>query len=316
MEKYLSNKELKNLDDIAKVTMEIVSIYDILCDLETKGKKDSQSYRLYLENLKNKVLIERDMYAKISKSNIIKYIDFVSSNCDNTYLNIDFMLKNYRNRDFNYISCLRIMWKLKQREIFLGENQNKFQKSVLFIKFGLSKCFSILESYIDNCLIDNEKKKLIYYKYFVSYFSNINEELMFESGFCVNNIDDISYVVNCEEDKELFNIYLKIMKDDLIRNMIDVLKISDEEFENLDTKLKIKIKLLNIRGWLLLFDADTVDDINFWFHEYIESDEYLNRHIFDKKYKNVEREIIGVFKKYNSDRGKYLVRKKKNDNRF
>lgn len=166
---------------------------------------------------------------------------------------------------------------------------------------------------MEDCILDEsaiDKNILIYEKYFNALYISSDENILLNNNFCVLDLhNDINIDFN---DMNNLVLRMEVIKN-IKKEIVKLLDLSDEDYENSDTKILCSIDILSLRSFMLLLSEEMVNDVKLWFYEYIESLEYLDKHKFDKKYKNTEEYIINSFKKYNDDRVKYL-RKKKAEN--
>jgi len=300
------------LDRICNITIDICQLYEELYKLEIFDLKEINEYKNKLELLKNKVSKEDKLYSSIEDLNDVTRISTAILYSYNKKVEIDTknMLNQYRNKDYDDIARKRIVRKLYNRfsiEMSKGLKFNLEDKFMIFDEIKKKKFYSILENSIGNSDGNIDKNILIYEKYFNALYISSDENILLNNNFYIEDLDEVSNV----DFNDMNNIVLKLEVMDTIRKeIVRLLDLTDEDYEDSDTKVILSIDILYLRSFMMLLNEDMVNDINIWFHEYIESFGYLSKHKFDKKYKNTEEYIINAFKKYNDDRAKYLSRKR------
>jgi len=86
----------------------------------------------------------------------------------------------------------------------------------------------------------------------------------------------------------------------------DLLKMKDSDFNNEKGQILLIIKQCLLRGYFLLMEDETIEDVDDKFHSILGEDEYLDEHYYDV---TSEQTIITSLKMVENDKNKKMVLK-------
>lgn len=324
---YLSGEDLKRISKILEGSKSIENLYNKLYELELDDKKDTEEYKTQIQYLRYSLDLENRLYQNSNFSAdkcsaLIKYLIKFKLNKD--YIDCE---EYIINQDCNNIHILRVLRFLTQqivnddggyKELYLTESDSSiFNMENLTKAKQYTNICNFMENDIHNLfllflqeLIDNKnysfyKNEFIRVKYNLSFINSKLEKQMIDNNFNINR----DVYLSSKLISDLYGIDLEIynfMRDDYASAFLDThisefLKLGDIDYNERTKSISSMIRSCYIKSYLLMMSDDKIYDCNSEFHEYIESEEYINKHPNDTI---SEKLIINCFKGVRKDRTK------------
>ena len=312
MEEHEFNKTMKV---IISASYAIKDIYKKLAVLEEKGKKNNKEYDKLIKNLNIMQEIEEIYYQKLDKG-ITTYYDFIYE-FDAFYLeqiDEDVMerISNhliYRSEKATDYDSKYFYQKYYQKHADVLDINN--EKLSIIKMAEIEKYFyrNVLNTYLYLLeMKSKQNKNIIKEKYKVFNMYKHMEKDFIKENFNAHEI----YYFDTKTMAKYYNVdekkYKKYLESLIIREFTsqleDTLRITDEEFETEYSESKIESIECYFRALFTFMEPKTIDNLNYLFHEYIESDKFKKK--FPTSNKSVEL-IIKSFKKIKKDRNKVKV---------
>lgn len=338
MERYRLNKQdFELIDRLVKTTNSIETLYKKMYDLEISGKKDSNEYKKLLDYLKMTIEVEDKIYqdANLDYLRCIGLADYIiEDRLPDGFTNDveSIMSQNYDNRvlrrilsilfhkvisDYNGIKEM-LPNELVDLMIQLGmPNPDKIVSQAIYSSIELQKAFekdtfsgflTFLQEFINKKDYANFKEQLISSKYNTSFINKAIESDMISSSFDIPE----TFYVNSRFVADLTNTDLDLYK--LLKNsygvkestkqISEVIEMGDMDYSDPKKATSSILRQCLMRASFLLMSDEVISDVNYEFHEFVESEKYLNRHSHDRI---SEQLIINCFKSIKRDRSKPSV---------
>lgn len=328
------SKEIEKIDRIINITTSIDETYIGLYELELKDKKNNDEYKRLLEYLKSLKNIENNLYndENLTMEKCSVWANYILSN----KVHKDFFdgIEGIIIRDQKYRVFIRILGILKKKVIYdtnnvtrlmpkemtnLIKNQSipnldKLTNYAIKSNIDLNKSIEkdtfngfllFLQEFIDNNKYLDIKNQLIQTKYDIAFIDVDIENDMISNTFNIQN----TLYENARFTADLYQIPLDALT--MIKNsngstnaliqISEIIKINDEDYSDKEKLITSILRQCLLRSSLLTLTDDTIDDVNFKFHEIIECAEYLSR---NPKNDISEKKIIECFKGIKKDKEK------------
>lgn len=329
----LTKEDYEFLENITKITLSINKLYKQLYELDLNNQKNSAEYIKVLDYLNVAVEAEGWQYNKTNLNfnkcmALIEYI--LNKNFSRELPNIDEFIITHQNDDqvvwrilanldnrlrFDCVEVKRLIseqihhsyttfdshYMASMVADFLSDNR-KLEKS---LEDDWLDAFLII---VEECLNNNDNSKfksiLLKAKYITTFINSNIESNMIGDSFNIYNI--VGYNFNkmanyLNIQRSLFNdLKNKYGKDEFIYQRDELLKISDHHYKDEDKKAIAILTRCRMRAAFMFMDANTINDVNFNFHELVDRNN-------DRKTTISESIIVDAFKKINADRKKYKI---------
>ena len=294
--KMFTMDDLYLTEKLLKVSNSIYNLFNILCDLDIKGKKDNDEYKKNLDYLKIALSVENDLYKNnhLNSDRCNEIIEFI----------IMSMLPRKMIDDFEALSLFkfdnsttrRIINALNKKKIMVYDeigkifSENEYEdryiedlQDILFVN-NLIRSY-ILEDLINAIIVFNEEELqkeenanyrdcLIRMKYFIAYIYKENGEDLLKREF--NPYDRIL------DNTKMYAFATKLNSNDLAdikREFLSKLAIK-QIYKILSTNIheKILIRKSILRASFMLMNDEILFDINEFFTKLIN----VNDNIYNK----------------------------------
>ncbi|MBQ9072130.1 MAG: hypothetical protein IJY25_03125 [Bacilli bacterium] len=301
---YLSGDDVNKINRLLETAKAVEKLYNKLYILEINGQKETDEYKKQMEFLNISIDLENRLYKKYNfsiekQSILIKYL--VNFKYHKNYIDNEACIIN---QDYANIHVRRVINKLTNelsktkagiKEIYFEEvelMENDMKESINNIRVLkelqrdiFSSYLLFLQEYILNEQYKCYKNEFIKSKYNLSFVYEKIEKIMLNNNFDINKelylgsklVSDILKI-----DLQVYNY----MKDDYSSSFLKDIVFEFIEFKDLDYNDKNKsvsamLRMCYIRSCLLMVSEQKITDINCELQEYINSEEYLNKHIND-----------------------------------
>lgn len=317
-----NNLEKEDIALIMQIAISIETLYIKLFNLEINGKKETEEYKRTIEYLKISIETENELLQNKflnNENHIATTLDFIkekmSENNSDNYKNVT--SQNCSDRaNTRIFNKLHLMYKekpiiLQTLEKYLDESEKELLQKML-IKNELDK--SIERDFINTYLFllqqyctESQDKEVLPYllsvKYNLSYSISSIEDGLINSKFEVPD-------TLCLESSITANIFsvseeeYKMAKDDYgtrfaLSQIIRILSMDSNNYSNPKNKAELISKQCFLRAAFILMDEETLEELNYMFHNKIESKEYLS----DYPNNSINEDIIAkCFRKINNDK--------------
>ena len=333
----LEKRNYETIEKLINITRSIDVLYKKLYELEILGKKETEEYNKNLDYLKIAIDVENKIYNDInsdSNLSILIYDYLLQDRLPDEFISDKDCIVL---QDISNLVIRRIISTLKRQIMsnvdVIKDIISKELTSIIKVITNFIDNINILENEMINLSILVESLEKDLYGGFLSFLKenmtdknneNIINELIktkylvlfinknIESDMLINNFNISEYFeLNSNYIAKLIkmpNNELKEYKDlyyeNDITNQINKLLIISNSDYNISTKnIEAILRECFIRAIFLFLSDSNISDLNFDFHEYIESDEYKelynNNDISESK-------VINCFKTINSDRKKTI----------
>ena len=330
----LATNDLKFLKEVIKIATDINNQYNMLTHIEIEGNKGSKEYKQQIENLKESIKKEDQLYNSISKDT--KRCMLIAGYILETMIPRSFPpdFESVINQDSQNIIIRRVL------NILTGiatSDYKEIQKAIpeelkeTLNSLGLQDTGKILSQSLET---STEIKRALERDYFNVFLVLIEEarqnskdleeqgklgKIKYDISFLRKDIDLVSS--NFELPKALYleaklvangyNIDNKMFKlfgnhygtDIANKQIIELLLLSDKDYDE-ENKFCSILRQNYLRASFIFLDAETISDINSDFHDSIEGKGYLEEHSNDTISSEI---IIDAFKKIKKDAEKYSV---------
>ncbi len=333
----LMDEDYKWLEKIIKISTSIEKLYKEIFVLEINGQKDSETYKKNMDYLNISLEVESKIYENVT-FNYLKYDELISYLTNQLPSNILDMPECIIERDYRERVIRRIIYNLlaQLQEIALKKykvelpddilnfasqfgvfNLNQIANITIYfdneIKKSLGKDFLtgyliFLQEFINNDNFNDFQKDLIKSKYNVSF---LNKHI--ESEFKNNNfqIPDVFYPNSSlvpDFSRINSNIYIDLKDSYSFRQAIyqisKLIETSNQDYQDYNQKLTSILRECLIRATFLFMSNEKLEDLNYQFHEYLESDEYRKKSLNNKISEEI---IINCFNNIKKDRNKINI---------
>lgn len=322
-ENILTIKDYELFQELLLVTSSIQKIYHNLYELEICNKQNSEEYRKQISYLNISIQVEDDLYSKFDKvlaEKIYKMIyNFLSKKNSEIVRRILNILSD--KFIFDEVSVIELL----PDEIcdsFIDSDLHELDLKVNHFITGSVEMYKILkkealmgvlvflQEFIDNKDCEKIKNLLIHAKYKLCLVNKnieinlLNDEFNISNFLYTNSSVLASFLsINEQEYSALKETYYL---QEVYKNIDELLKESDDNYNKEDTQLSSVLHQCFIRSYFLLMKDESIEDANYDFHKLLEDNDYLKAHF---NYKISEMKIIKCFKKVKEDRVKKIVLK-------
>lgn len=329
----IEKRDLEQIENIIKTTQSIETLYKRLYELEINGKKDTKEFKTNYDYLTIALEVEENNYknANLTAEKIqawIKYIfetkvpkEFYSDS--ESVVRQDYSNKTIRrilnilsNKKRSYFEVpeeisndvfLKNIMKLagidNPSELFEEATQATAEMDFAFNKDYTNSILHIIKELLNKKEYANYKNNLIGTKYYLSFLNKTVEEGLLFSEF---EIPEMLYFISSNKanvyklDSTEFKIFKKEYAfEKTIVQILGMLKLSDLDYANEKNAITSILRECFIRAGFMLLDEDTLEDLNYEFHEFLESNDFLEEHKHDKISTQL---VINCFKKIKKDK--------------
>lgn len=332
MEKYILTKnDYEQIEKIIKTSLSIETLYKRLYALELDGKKDTEEYKINLDYLSIAKEVEEKEYSdfNLTEEKAKAWANYLlSDKLPSTFLqNVDSLVEqNYAN-----ITLRRILSNLINitEESVLKDQLPKELVDIMKL-VGIDDADKVISDAAISC---SELRRAFEVDLINAYLYILNEQIeknnhFKESKECLMSAKYNAIFINREiENQMLFRefsipelVYFtsKIiadkdnMKDDMykhlrneygkvysVKQISEMLEIGDLDYNNVSLATTSLLRQCLMRASFLLMSDDSISDVNYNFHEFIEDERYLKNHRYDKI---SEQLIINCFNCIKKDR--------------
>ncbi len=326
MKKYeLNEQDYQNINNLIKISQQILDLYNELYELELEDKKNTDEYNLAINRLRKRLFEENDIYKKIGNSFVknTQLLNFLVDNKIDEFESEKFFqeLLNFDSTSIILRIIHRITQNLTKNKQHLTDGIKSFFKSnglddkepIQSIKIGLKvrenivldiiNCFlAIVQLQTKNNINQKNINNLKKIKYTSSYLYSGIETCMLKNSFeieqnpyigikLIGQINDLpDEVIDKMKDWYGVDFYYYILKELLVLN--------DYDLKQDDIMTKVLVYQSLLRSIFLLISNEKIMDLNDQFHNLIESANFQD---FFKDRKQVIKIIIKAYKKVKSD---------------
>ncbi len=317
MKIYIPNRQDYDLiHKLLIITKSIESLYKKMCELELNGKKNTKEYNGLITLLKETVEEENKIYsdANINEERGVGLTFYIME--QNLPENTENDVESTINQNYNVRTYRRIinnLFNIGVSDYKSAKLRNAFEKDIINGYLSFMQDFANSKSY------EEKKDQFIINKYNTAFINKSIESDMLSSSFDIPKTFYVSsrliadvYNVNLTFYKSISNDFYAKEAAKQISRLIDIF---DEEYKyDDDNKLSSILRQCYLRSAFLFLDDELLTDMNDSFHEFVESDEYLDKHSNDTIGTQL---VINCFKSIKKDRNKPAIlslgfRKQKN----
>lgn len=335
MKDYILGKEdFEQIDNLIRVTFSIDNLYTQMYNLEINGKKDTEEYKKLLDCLNKYIATEKKLYNNNNNLNYEKCVAWV------TYLvkdrlpsyppnNIDTIAtQDYSNRiikrilnileskiisdnnNVKYLIPKEVVEKLKETEIperVISESANNSVAILCALERDLINTYlTILQELILKDDYRSFRSQLINSKYNAAFFNKDIETKLLSSNFDIPDtlyidsklVADLHGLTTETYEKIKESYYTKISA----RQVSEVVEMGDMDYSDLTKATTSIIRQCLMRAAFSLMNDETLSEVNYLFHEFIEDKNYLDRHPSDRISQQL---IVNCFNSIKQDRKKH-----------
>ena len=331
----LTSHDYQWLKEIIKNTESIDSIYKKLYELEINGQKDSKEYNDYLDYLKIALEVEAQIYesGKLDFNRGAALYNYIVEDRlpDHTLTDKESLIaQDYDSRVLRRIlgSIKKIMtsdYKSLQGQMVPPQivelmraigmpNVNERVSNAVYSSVEIKNAIdhdvfhgflTFLRDLLNNSKYEEYKPNLIATKYNAAFVDKDVEEDLLEKSF---ELPEGFYLsVNfaagvCDTPQRLLDI-IKNQKglDEATHHLIGLVKVHDEDFDDKNKAFGVLLRQCFVRSAFLLMDEELLGELNYQFHNYVESDEYLEENPNDSV---GQQKAFDCFKRINEDKKK------------
>ena len=257
----------EKIDEVYKLGYSIEKLYKELCNLEMNGQKDTSEYQTYFDYLKIALEVEEDYYQRTfntfdkSSQYFVKTFD-ATQIADN---DIDSIIKQKYDDKVSRRIINRLKVQISKSYDYLPQNKIKKQikhNKLLDTNLAMVNCFrsnilcneecyltflSFLHIFISKIKKSYYKEMLIKTKYYIAYINRDVESALLDNNFniyipAIQNANFKAYLTAIPTNEYRHN------KDEFVfkhayREMLQLIKISDEDYQNTNIGLSAIIRL-------------------------------------------------------------------------
>lgn len=318
-ENNLTYEDFKQIESLLKNNTNIDKLYSKLYTLELEGHKDTEEYKKHLEYLSMFLEFEEKIYkeANLSIKKTLSWINFLNQKSNNKI--VARILYNLFTRITKSYNELLTIPNSQTEEITkllsinaMGPNKETICKCIVLketIEKNLYLPFlNFIEAYIQNNTNKELHENLLSGKYNTLFTNPKIEKIALSNNF---TISPIPHVIE-EIPKEIDNINVELYKNikDLISYTIaegeiyHLLEISDFEYNDISKTTISVFRQCMLRSAFQIMSDEKISDLNFSFHEYVESENYQESHPNNDISYNL---IVHNFKEIKKDKNKRKI---------
>ena len=329
----LEKNDYEQIESIIKTTKSIETLYKRMCELEINGSKNTEEFKKNFDYLTIALDVEENIYknANLTSEKIqawIKYI-FETKVPEEFYTDSESVVRqNYSNKTIRRIlnilstkhqSYFRISEQISNdiflknimkliginnpNELFEKATQATIEMESAFNKDYSNSVLHIIKELLNKKEYDNYKGNLISTKYYLSFIDKTIEEGLLFTEF---DIPETLYFISSNKalahklDADKFKIFKKgYALEKTVLQISGMLQLSDLDYTNEKIAISSILRECFIRAGFMLLDDDTLGDLNYEFHEFLESEKFLDEHKHDKISTQL---ITNCFKKIKKDK--------------
>lgn len=309
-------EDLEKLEKITKVTYLIEALYKKFIKLEQKGMKDSEEYNKCLYYLDVVLDMEKKRYNNpimevkqcIKLDELLYHMTDVSEFSDEYIIN-----QKYDKRVVGRIKNNLLSISIKDNKTmpnYISDEDFNFLDNICLIEsnseLNLKLAFIyLLDKYINNDKYKNVKNELIEAKYSFIFTNKEVEKILVKNKFMLEDIIYIDNFYNILEDDKI-NIIKEFAQLCYLEHSEKLLKIEDLDYNDNSKFIVSILRQCFIRASFVLMNNDSIEDLNDYFHELIDSEKFTNKYPNSNISQNL---IIECFRKVRKDRVKVRVLK-------
>ncbi len=312
MEEYkIDIKDYELIRKLMQTTTSIETLYKKLYDLEIRGLKNSQSYEKYLDYLKIALEVENKTYedATLSTERCAAIFEFLlTDRVPDGFLSDteSIMSQNYNNRVTRRILGILIQKLFSDSEysksMVADEIMNKYMITdgsafdpSLFDSVSASiemqdalevdmirAYLKLLQEFVDSKYLSVYRDDLIKSKYNMVFINKRVENDLVNNKFNVPEIlklDSMLVAELAELDMEVYRLITNIFGvKESAGQISELIEVGDQEYRNSSKVIEAILRQCYMRSAFLFMSEDSISDINYEFYEFIEGDNYLQRH--------------------------------------
>ena len=315
----IETNDLKKIESLLKNNTNIDKLYEKLYTLEIEGKKESKEYQKHLEYLSIFLECEEKKYKEtdLTIQKALSWIYLLNKKSDNKIVTrIIYNLFSRIAINYNELEVLsleELQHIAKALSITAsGTNKETISKCIV-LKDNIEKniyytFLNFLESYIESTTNGELKEKLIAGKYNTLFTNPKIEKIAFSNKFDISSIPHL--IEDIHTKLPVLNNHLYKSVKDLISYTIangeikELLQISDANYNDILKTTTSIYRQCMLRAAFQIMSDEKISDLNFEFHEYVESNNYISNHQNDHISYNL---IIHNFKQINNDKVKKKI---------
>lgn len=289
----LDTNDFKKIESLLKKVTNIDKIYEKLYTLEIEGKKDTEEYEKHLEYLLIFLECEEKIYkeANLSITKALSWIYFLNEKSDNKIVvRIIYNLFSLITANYNKLASLsheELQYIAKALSINAsGTNKDTIAKCIVLkdnIEKNLYYTFlNFLESNIESTTNIELKNNLIAGKYNTLFTNPKIEKLVLSNKFDISPIPHViedAYTILSPLNNDLYRCVKDLISHTIATGEIsELLKMNDTDYNDIQKTTTSTYRECMLRAAFQIMSDEKISDLNFNFHEYIESKNYQNDH--------------------------------------
>jgi len=307
---------LERLEKIAKVTYLIETLYKKFIKLEQDGMKDSEDYNKYLYYLDVVLEMEDKYYNKptMEIKEIIKLDELLYYMTDISEFSDEFIInQQYDKRVIGRIKNKFLSLSTKHTKClpnYINDEDINFLDNICLIEanseLNLKLAFLyLLDKYINNDKYKSVKNELIEAKYSFIFTNKDVERILAKNKFVLEDIIYIDNFYNILEEEKI-NIITEFAQLCYLEHTEKLLKIENLDYDDNKKFVSSVLRQCFIRASFLLMDNNEIDELNNYFHDLIDSNDFIHKYPNSNISQSL---IIECFRKIKKDRTKVRVLK-------
>ena len=312
----IDTDDLHKIESLLKNNTNIDKLYTKLYTIELDGKKNSDEYIKHLEYLLIFLEFEEKIYkdANLSIEKALSWIIFLNKKSDNKIVsriiyNL-FSIITTKYSELMVLSYEGLQHIAKTLSITASGTNKETISSCIVLKDNIEKnmyytFLNFLEAYIKSTDNSELKTNLIAGKYNTLFTNPKIEKIVLANKFDVSPIPHIiedSHKILPSLNSDLYKCVKDLISSVIANGVIkELLQTSDADYNDILITTTSIYRQCMLRAAFQIMSDEKISDLNIDFHEYVESDEYLNNHQNDHISYNL---IIHNFKEIKNDKKK------------
>jgi len=327
MEYNLNEEELLKIKSLIKNNIKIYKLYQILYKLELEDKKNTKEYLKYIDYFNKYIEIENKLYNELDINSLLDVAKFIYNYTfrytqdskeailkQEYEISVLFRILNtiifkiikhtiINNLSKDEITNLLTILNIKSIESTSISNQimlnNQIETDTLY-------CFiSFLENYITDPKFSLQKEKLISALYNTIFINKDIECYAVSTYFTFPKTPSISskvYVDLLNINTNTYNTIKNNYSQKLANTQIyELLEIEDIDYNDKDKVSTSILRQCMLKAAFLIMNDETINNVNYDFHEYLDDKEYEDVHPYSKISESI---ISHLFKNIKIDKSK------------
>ena len=315
----IDTDDLHKIESLLKNNTNIDKLYTKLYTIELDGKKNSDEYIKHLEYLLIFLEFEEKIYkdANLSIEKALSWIIFLNKKSDNKIVsriiyNL-FSIITTKYSELMVLSYEGLQHIAKTLSITASGTNKETISSCIVLKDNIEKnmyytFLNFLEAYIESTANGELKNNLIAGKYNTLFTNPKIEKIVLANKFDVSPIPHViedSHKILPSLNSNLYKCVKDLISSTIANGEIkELLQINDIDYNDIQKTTTAIYRQCMLRSAFQIMSDEKISDLNIDFHEYVESEEYLNNHQNNCISYNL---IIYDFREINNDKKKRKI---------